>query len=109
MKFDEVDEEIFQQQIDEFVEKFGAEPLKEIYRIHRHLSKTLFIKNLPVVEMFRRVLFDEFERELNNQKSLNKAAEIISEKEGISKRTVYDYYHQHYPRIKKLRKSTANK
>jgi hypothetical protein len=36
MQFDELDEEYFQQQINEFVGKFGAEPLKEIYRIHRN-------------------------------------------------------------------------
>jgi|GEM_PF-3485598 len=107
MQLDEIDEEYFQQQINEFVEKFGAEPLKEIYRIHRNLSKTLFIKNLPVVEMFRRVFFDDFQRELNTGDSLNKIAIRLSEKEGISKRTIYDYYKYHYKRIKKLRKSTA--
>jgi hypothetical protein len=107
MQFDELDEEYFQQQINEFVGKFGAEPLKEIYRIHRNLSKTLFIKNLPVVEMFRRVFFDDFQRELNTGDSLNKIAIRLSEKEGISKRTIYDYYKYHYKRIKKLRKSTA--
>lgn len=109
MQFDEIDEEYFQEQINQFVEKHGGDALKDIYRLHRNLSKTLFIKNLPTVEIFRRIFFDDFERELKSRKSLNEIAVILSEREGISKRTVYDYYHQHYPRIKKLRKSSANK
>lgn len=104
MQFDEIDEEIFQSEINNFVEKFGAEPLKEIYHIHRNLSKKIFIKNFPTVEIFRRVFFDDFQRELNTGDSLNKISERLSEKEGISKRTVYDYYKYHYKRIKKLRK-----
>jgi len=109
LQFDEIDEEIFQSEINNFVGKFGAEPLKEIYHIHRNLSKTLFIKNFPTVEIFRRVFFDDFQKELATGDSLNKIAERLSEKEGISKRTVYDYYKYHYKRIKKFRKSTANK
>lgn len=109
MQLDELDEEYLEQQIKGFVDKFGAEPLKEIYHIHRNLSKKIFVKNLPVVEIFRRVFFDDFQKELNTGDSLNKIAERLSEKEGISKRTVYDYYKYHYKRIKKLRKSSANK
>lgn len=91
----------------EFVDKPGTELLKEIYHIHRRLSKTLFIKNFPTVEIFRRIFFDDFQKELNTGDSLNKIAERLSEGEGISKRTIYDYYKYHYKRIKKLRKSTA--
>jgi len=104
MQLDELDEEYFQQQINEFVEKFGAEPLKEIYHIHRNLSRNLFIKNLPTTEIFRRIFFDDFERELNTGKSLNKIAEKLVKKECISKRFVYDYFNIHYPRLKKLKK-----
>lgn len=93
-----------EQQIKRFVDKFGTEPLKEIYHIHRNLSKTIFVKNFPTVEIFRRIFFDDFQKELNTGDSLNKIAERLSEKEGISKRIVYDYYHHHYLRIKKLRK-----
>lgn len=104
MQFDEIDEEIFQSEINNFVEKYGSDALKGIYHLHRNLSRQLFVKNLPTTEIFRRLLYNDFDKELNTGKSLNKIAERICKKENVSKRFVYDYFNIHYPRIKKLRK-----
>lgn len=103
MKFNEVDEEVFLEIYNEYVDKFGKESVKGIYEMHRRLSRELFIKNLPVVELFRLSFFEEFDEAMKKENNLNKVAKKLSQKNScIKSRTIYDYFHNHYSRIKKM-------
>lgn len=102
MKLNEVDEEIFIDYYLEYVDKFGKESVKGWYELHRKYSRELFIKNMPTTELFRLAFFEEFDEELKKQNNLHKVAEKLSAKNAISKRVIYDFYHNHYNRIKKI-------
>ncbi len=94
MQLNEADREIFNEIIDDFLKKYGEregrEILKEIYRLHRKLSVKLDITHFPATHIFYHILNKEFNDNIYQGLSFKK----IAEKEGISLKTLYNFFHR---------------
>ncbi len=98
MKFNEADREIFEKKISEYVAKYGADALKGAYKLYREMDRALFpMKVFPITEIFRHLLFLDFKAGKFNGLTLRQ----IAEQEGVSQRTIYNYFSYFYQKIGK--------
>ena len=92
MKFETLKEaELFEQLVNEFVEKHGQEPLKDIYLLAKTFRKELDICNFPATQVYYHLLAQNMETVYSN-----KTLPEIAEAEGMKKRTIYNFYHKFY-------------
>lgn len=84
MKFNKADNEIFETLTQEFIDKYGEEIIKDIYKLHRKLSRELQIKNFPISEIYHRILL----RELKYGKYSTSTPREISKNEEVHLRTI---------------------
>lgn len=104
MQLNEVDREIFEKKIEEFRKDHGEDILKAVFKLHRDLCNELVgMKDFPIAEIMRYSLYCDFKAGKFNDLT----PEQIAEKEGISKRTIYNFFHYFYKRGRGNSKSHA--
>jgi hypothetical protein len=98
MNFNEADREIFEGKINEYIKQYGEDALKGVFRLSRDLDRSLPpMKNLPILEIFRYLLFLDFKEGKFNGLTLKE----IAIKEGVGQRTIYNYFAYFYKKIGK--------
>lgn len=107
MTFNEVEQEEFEKLIDEYVKKHGKDALKDVYHLSKKIRKATCgtVSHLPIMEIYYYLIFDELQKEeYIKLPSVNQKAQLLHEREGISIRTTYNFFHTFYPRRIKLLK-----
>lgn len=103
MTLNEVEREEFEKIIYAYTQKHGAEALKDIFKMAKDIRKITCgtSPHLPITEIYYYLLFDELQKTEYHDLTLHQQAQKLKEKEGISVRTVYSFFHSFY--TKRLR------
>ena len=96
MEFDEVDREILNNFIDEFIEEHGSEALKDYFRLEREIRKKIKVpKNFTIPNIYRQRIIGKFKSGVYRGMTFTE----ICEHEGISSMMLYRLYRKH-PELK---------
>ncbi len=98
MKLNEIDQEIFEEIIEGFKNKYGAdqshEILKDIYRLHRSLANKLGISNLPIACIYRLSVREKMDVPVSEGGYSGVPIKEIIRKEDISQSLAYNIFHE---------------
>lgn len=86
MQICDVDEELLEKLIKEFIDEYGEDVLKAVYRFHRKLANKIYVKNFPAAEIYHRLLI----KDIRTGKYANMNVREIAAIEKISEGTVYN-------------------
>jgi hypothetical protein len=86
MNLDEIDEELFRQILNKFLEKHenGREILKDVHSLHLELRRKIFVTHYPSHHIVQYILEEKLETPIQEGGYLGMPVKEIAEREGLS-------------------------
>ena len=91
MHLDEIDEELFKQILNEFLEKHenGEQILKDVHAMYLKIRRKIFVRHYPSHHIIKYLLIDKLETPIEKGGYMGLPIKEIANREGLSKSGAY--------------------